>query len=1458
MKKVLLFLTATIIAVSCSVNDLPVEGVIEGESFTSIVFTFPEIEYIADEIETRAGVQRTSTATGFVWEATDTVGIFPDKGSQIYWSMAGGAGTNTVSFDGGAWSLKPGSSFYCYYPFVPDIYLKKDHVPVSFLGQVQKGYDSFGGAKFVLVADGMSNDQGGLNFDFTCLNTIINVNATLPAGTYTKITITAPEALFVSDGFYSLDSKSITGKTFSKTLSIDLEDVTLDGITTIPVYLMSAPVNLKDKQVIVSAYRADGAVLTCEKTPSKVYEAQTRYGLTCDFTTPEDRYISFSDSAVKAICVANWDTDGDGELSYDEAAAVKTIPYDVFSGNTQITSFDEFQYFTGVTTLGYDVDNDEGADYFGAFSGCTNLKSITLPPTLKTISWGCFRGCSSLEELIVPKSVTKIQQVAFLGCSSLELHMESETPCSLQGDGTYIGGDPCAFGFLYNIDVKAIYVPDEDAATAYKAAQFWPASRIHPEGWVDPSDIITFQDALTELYCVDNWDTNGDGKLSKGEAAAVTDIGTILQGTDIVYFEELKYFSNLSSLSDEAFKNCKYLQSISFPLNIQTIGPSLFSGCVKLNKICVPSLRMWMDIISPVKPFTSIPGDLYIGDNLVTRMIIPEGTTRVNDYLCYNLSKLNSVSIPSTVTSIGSYSFYRCTGLTSVNIPQSVTAIGEYAFYGCSGISSISFPDGISSIGNSSFYSCSGLTSLTLPESATSIGTYAFSYCTSIESANLPEGLTTIPDGLFSGCSSLSQVYPDTFSVIGNSSFSGCAIESITVSQMIGQYSFSNCKSLSNITLEEGLYRIRRSAFSGCTSLKEITLPKSLAGSYSLCENINTYSGSGEYNTYGAFYGSSIEKITCYDSLLERYDLPLGDRGTYSRLVSAFYYVTEPSYKWIYNDTAETVKEITIIKTSTVYSIPARAFSSFDGLETINLPSGLTSVGMNSFSGCSSLRDFVFQPTLKGIGQYAFSGCAFTSVNLPAGLSSIDMGAFSNCQYLESVTIPNSVGTIADYTFSNCSSLTSIVIPESVTSIGYNAFEYCSALTSITVPIGITSIGKYAFSGCKNLSSIFVKPVTPPAGGSNMFYNTNNCPIYVPLGTVDTYKSANIWSSYENRIQVDPSQVVHVSGVSLNASSLSLAAGATSTLIPALTPSNATDKSVTWSSSDQSVATVDAQGVVTAVSAGTATITVTTSDGGHMAACEVTVRDPFPEGTSFDPDAYITYVSNHQEWGNLSTEKDYMYDTQFSADVSGTRIEMKFQISDYSSGEAILSQGPNLGNGLAIDASNVYQVRFVGKHEDGDTWYNQAFDSGVGNGIDGTGVVVLTASCDGNQIVASVNGNETTIPVSVSSWSFNYLFSYFDYEGGDGSKYEYLAGVPDGAKLYYVKIWNGDDLVYFGHASRSVCSFSSEEEYCWYEEVGNKYTFARNLHTLASSEIIPYQTISPVVSVRQPFGGGID
>ena len=95
--------------------------------------------------------------------------------------------------------------------------------------------------------------------------------------------------------------------------------------------------------------------------------------------------IYFHDSAVKAICVANWDTDGDGELSNDEAAAVTSIGT-VFRGNTTITSFSELLYFTSLTSL-------TCADGYGTFQGCYNLELINLPSSLTTIGKYAFYDC---------------------------------------------------------------------------------------------------------------------------------------------------------------------------------------------------------------------------------------------------------------------------------------------------------------------------------------------------------------------------------------------------------------------------------------------------------------------------------------------------------------------------------------------------------------------------------------------------------------------------------------------------------------------------------------------------------------------------------------------------------------------------------------------------------------------------------------------------------------------------------------------------------------------------------------------------------------------------------------------------------------------------------------------------------------------------------------------------------
>ena len=122
--------------------------------------------------------------------------------------------------------------------------------------------------------------------------------------------------------------------------------------------------------------------------------------------------------------------------------------------------------------------------------------------------------------------------------------------------------------------------------------------------------------------------------------------------------------------------------------------------------------------------------------NCVTGVIIPNGTTTVNQIGLRFFPNLQTIIIPDSVTSIGQSAFYRCTSLTSITIPESVTSIGNSAFSQCSSLTSINIPDSVISIGQCAFSSCKGLTSITISEGVTSIDDSAFSYCTSLKTIN--------------------------------------------------------------------------------------------------------------------------------------------------------------------------------------------------------------------------------------------------------------------------------------------------------------------------------------------------------------------------------------------------------------------------------------------------------------------------------------------------------------------------------------------------------------------------------------------------------------------------------------------------------------------------------------------------------------------------------------------------
>jgi hypothetical protein len=118
--------------------------------------------------------------------------------------------------------------------------------------------------------------------------------------------------------------------------------------------------------------------------------------------------ITFADPAVEAICLANFDTNGSGYISKEEAKAVKGIGT-IFQGNTDIVSFDEFNEFLGITSI-----------VFAAFQNCTSLRRINIPQNVTRLENYVFNGCENLESISLPNSLTTIDDGVFTNCKMLE------------------------------------------------------------------------------------------------------------------------------------------------------------------------------------------------------------------------------------------------------------------------------------------------------------------------------------------------------------------------------------------------------------------------------------------------------------------------------------------------------------------------------------------------------------------------------------------------------------------------------------------------------------------------------------------------------------------------------------------------------------------------------------------------------------------------------------------------------------------------------------------------------------------------------------------------------------------------------------------------------------------------------------------------------------------------------
>lgn len=222
--------------------------------------------------------------------------------------------------------------------------------------------------------------------------------------------------------------------------------------------------------------------------------------------------------------------------------------------------------------------------------------------------------------------------------------------------------------------------------------------------------------------------------------------------------------------------------------------------------------------------------------------------------------------------------------------------------------------------------------------------------------------------------------------------------------------------------------------------------------------------------------------------------------------------------------------------------IPKRCFSGCSSLRTINIPNGVTTIGEAAFSMCESLSSMTMPESVIEIGDEAFSSSGLQSVEIPGSVRVISDRAFMDCSNLKSVVLHNGLALIGNYAFSgsgiqsidipdtvrlidggafvDCTDLQEINLPTGITKIEEGLFFKCASLTSITIPKNVERIGRDAFSQCTNLMEINVESAEPPVVNENdgVFngVNCDNCVLNVPVGSLESYKSADVWKEFIN------------------------------------------------------------------------------------------------------------------------------------------------------------------------------------------------------------------------------------------------------------------------------------------------------------------------------------------------------
>ena len=639
---------------------------------------------------------------------------------------------------------------------------------------------------------------------------------------------------------------------------------------------------------------------------------------------------------------------------------------------------------------------------------------------------------------------------------------------------------------------------------------------IEPENYATKS--MSFSDATVRTLAVAAFDTDGDGTLTYGEAAAVTQLGRTFTCQNIKTFNELYYFTGLTAIDDNAFEGCTQLTTLKLPKTLQSIGKASFSGCTRLHTL-----------------------------------VLPDGLTAIGEEAFSGCSVLSNLDLPQGLTAIEARSFKDCARMSSVSLPIGVTSIGDAAFSGMSALQTFTLntiePSDI--VLGSSVFAGTDLSQATL---VCQQGTRNWLGSTEQwqDFGNMRE-VRNLTRGQFAELQAgqkyfIYNVGTGRFLTKGEAWGTQAVVGSEPM-RFVMNHGSAMPEGIYYLTSEDtgksGRYLFRTStdgnvgqgvkaAFVDGTSLTinarwniqpvaegqtvyTMQVPQTDSG-YSEGEYWGvqpSHASNAAQPTYGVYYDVPYTdwqkncqwRLVLYDAdAYELYQQSLTLAGLLSQATARRLDVTRQQA--VYDNMESTLEEVMEAQQSLRKMLSLIHFADATARTICISNFDIDSDGEISLTEASMVDDI---------------GTVFSST----AVKTLD-----ELQHFTALT------ALYGNSFANCSSLESITLPENITTMYYRVFRNCTKLTEISLPSYITQIGDNSFDGCTALRSVRMYNPDPSSVtlGSNVFLNVplSQCVLYVPFGSREKYASAPVWQQFgsivEMRTPVSPRLSAPVAG----------------------------------------------------------------------------------------------------------------------------------------------------------------------------------------------------------------------------------------------------------------------------------------------------------------------------------------